>query len=51
MTKLVASEAAVALIKGRGGRLYVWLDPHTWMGGTVYTYLQTAFEPPGTSRA
>ena len=50
MTTLVASDAAVALIRERGGRLYVWLDPHTWMGGTVYTYLQTAFELPGTSR-
>jgi hypothetical protein len=51
VTKLVSSDAAIALIRERGGRLYVWLDPHTWMGGTVYTYLQTAFEAPGTSRA
>ena len=51
MTKLVASDAAAELIRDRGGRLWVWLDPHTWMGGTVYTYLQTAFESPGASRA
>ena len=51
MTTLVSSDAAAALIRARGGRLWVWLDPHTWMGGTVYVYLQTAFEPPGASRA
>jgi hypothetical protein len=49
--KIVASEAAVALIRERGGRLWVWLDPHTWVGGTTFTYLQSAFEQPGTSRA
>ena len=49
--EIVASEAAAGFIRARGGRLWVWLDPHTWVGGTVYTYLQTATEPPGASKA
>lgn len=49
--KIVASDAAADLIRERGGGLWVWIDPHTWVGGTVYTYLQTATERPGTSRA
>jgi len=49
--KIVASEEAAAFIRSRGGTLWVWLDPHTWVGGTVYTYLQCATERPGASRA
>ncbi len=49
--EIVASDAAAAFIRDRGGRLWVWLDPHTWVGGVVYTYLQTATESPGASRA
>jgi hypothetical protein len=49
--EIVVSDAAAAFIRDRGGRLWVWLDPHTWVGGVVYTYLQTATEPPGVSRA
>jgi hypothetical protein len=50
VTRIVASEAAAELIRERGGRIWVWLDPHTWMGGTLYVYLQSAFEAPGDSR-
>ena len=49
--RIVATEDAATLIAARGGHLWVWLDPHTWVGGTVFTYLQTAFEAPGASRA
>ena len=49
--KIIASEDAVAFIRDHGGTLWVWLDPHTWVGGTVYTYLQCATERPGTSKA
>jgi len=48
--EIVASDAATGFIRERGGRLWVWLDPHTWVGGVVYAYLQTATEPPGASR-
>jgi hypothetical protein len=48
--KIVASEEAVAFIRDHGGSVWVWLDPHTWVGGTVYTYLQAALERPGASR-
>jgi hypothetical protein len=48
--EIVASEEAAGFIRDHGGRLWVWLDPHTWVGGVVYTYLQTAPEPPGASR-
>ena len=48
--KIVASDEAAAFIRSNGGRLWAWLDPHTWVGGTVYIYLQTALEPPGASR-
>jgi hypothetical protein len=49
--KIVASEEAAAYIRAHGGKLWAWLDPHTWVGGTVYAYLQTALEPPGASKA
>jgi hypothetical protein len=49
--KIVASEEAASYLRDHGGKLWVWLDPHAWVGGTVYTYLQTALEPPGASRA
>jgi hypothetical protein len=49
--KIVASDAAAAHIREHGGNLWVWLDPHTWVGGTVYVYLQTALEPPGAGKA
>jgi hypothetical protein len=49
--KIVASEAASAFIREGGGCLWVWLDPHPWLGGSVYVYLQAALEPPGASRA
>jgi hypothetical protein len=48
--RIVASEAAASHIREGGGRLWVWLDPHTWVGGTTYVYLQTALEPPGAGR-
>jgi hypothetical protein len=48
--EIVASEDAVRFIRDHGGRLWVWLDTHTWVGGVVYTYLQTAPEAPGASR-
>ena len=49
--KIVASADAAEFVKQRGGSLWVWLDPHTWVGGTVYTFLQCATERPGTTKA
>jgi hypothetical protein len=51
VVKIFASEAAGEFIRERGGTVWVWLDPHTWLGGTVYTYLQCAMEHPGASKA
>jgi hypothetical protein len=47
--KIVASPRAVRHIRDRGGKLWVWLDPHRCLVG-AYTYLDAATEPPGTSR-
>jgi hypothetical protein len=49
--KIIASQEAGRFIREHGGTLWVWLDPHTWVGGTIYTYLQSATERPGTTRA
>lgn len=49
--KIVASDDAAAFIRSNGGTLWVWLDPHTWVGGVAYTYLQCATEPPGATKA
>jgi hypothetical protein len=49
--KIIASDEAATFIRDHGGSLWVWIDPHTWVGGTVYTYLQTATERPGTTKA
>ena len=49
--KIVASDEAAAFVREHGGTLWVWLDPHTWVGGTVFTYLESATERPGTSKA
>jgi hypothetical protein len=48
--RVIASEDAAAFIRDNGGTLWVWIDPHTWLGGMVYTYLESAMERPGTSR-
>ena len=47
--RVIASEEAAAFIRDNGGTLWVWIDPHTWLGGTVYTYLESSTERPGTS--
>ena len=47
--RVVATPKALDLIGRRGGRVWVWLDPHQWAGGG-YTWLETHCEPPGTSR-
>jgi hypothetical protein len=49
--KIVASDEAADFICRNGGRLWVWLDAHTWVGGMVYVYLQSALEPPGATKA
>jgi hypothetical protein len=38
-----ASAAAVELVRERGGRLYVWIDPARCCGGT--TFLAASTEP------
>jgi hypothetical protein len=48
--KIVASSAAADFIRANGGSVWVWLDPHAFVGGG-YVYLQAALEPPGASRA
>ena len=49
--EIVASPEAADHIRAHGGTLWVWLDPHTWVGAMVYTYLQCATEYPGSTRA
>jgi hypothetical protein len=49
--KIVASPQAAGFIRNHGGTVWVWLDPHTWVGATVYTYLQCATERPGATKA
>jgi hypothetical protein len=49
--EVIASEAAKAFIVERGGRAWVWIDPHVGMGQISYLYLVGAVEPPGASRA
>ena len=47
--KVTATPEARELIQKRGGRVWVWLDPHAWLAGG-YVWLETHCEPPGTSR-
>jgi hypothetical protein len=48
--KIVASDAVTRLIAERGGTLWVWLDPHQWIGQS-YVYLMTSTSQLGTTRA
>jgi hypothetical protein len=48
--KIVASSAAAEFIRSNGGSVWVWLDPHAFVGGG-YVYLHAAVESPGASRA
>ncbi len=43
--KIVARPEVAELIRQRGGRLYVWTDPHKCCSGNM-TYLLTGSEPP-----
>ncbi len=43
--RVVASDAALDLIRARGGRLYVWASTSRCCSGGVHT-LATAHEPP-----
>jgi hypothetical protein len=49
--EVIASEAAKAFITARGGRAWVWIDPHAGFGAVSYVYLVGAVERPGTGRA
>ena len=49
--EVIASDAARAFITARGGRAWVWIDPHAGIGAVSYVYLVGAVEAPGTSRA
>lgn len=42
--KVVAGPGVSALVTGRGGRLFVWTDPHRCCSGGV-TYLASGTEP------
>lgn len=48
--KVVASPEVAEHVRERGGRLFVWTDPHRCCGGGM-TYLKTASEPPAGARA
>ena len=47
--KIVAGESVASLVKERGGRLWIWFDPHQFLG-TATVYLMTSTEPLGTTR-
>lgn len=49
--KIVEVGDVAGFVNARGGRLWVWLDPHGGMGGPAVIYLLTATERPGTSKA
>ena len=49
--EIVASDEAKAFIRQRGGRAWVWIDPHAGVGAVSYVYLVAAVEPPGATRA
>jgi hypothetical protein len=46
---LVTTPEAAEHIRSRGGRLWIWLDPHRGMIGS-HVWLEAHTEPPGTSR-
>jgi hypothetical protein len=47
--KIVTSDAAVAFIRERGGKVWVWLDPRRGLVGS-YVWLEAHPEPPGASK-
>lgn len=47
--KIVTTERADAFIDERGGRVWVWLDPHRGVIGS-FVWLEAHCEPPRTSR-
>ena len=47
--RLVVSERARSYIAERGGKVWVWLDPHRGIVGS-YVWLEAHAEAPGSSR-
>ena len=47
--RIVVDEKVREHVAGRGGSLWVWLDPHRGVVGS-HIYLEAHTEPPGTSR-
>jgi hypothetical protein len=47
--KIVASDRARRYIAERGGKVWVWLDPHRGLVGS-YVWLEAHAEPPRSSR-
>ena len=47
--RIVADDKVRDHVRGRGGGLWVWLDPHPGVVGS-HTYIEAHTEPPGTSR-
>ena len=48
--KIVCGEGVQELITSNGGRVWIWLDPHQFLG-TSTIYLMTSMAPLGTTRA
>ena len=48
MIEIIAGEKVTRWIAGRGGHVWVWLDPHRSIVG-AHTYLEAHTEPPRTS--
>jgi len=46
--RIVTSRRADAYIRERGGKVWVWLDPHRGLVGS-YVWLEAHCEPPRTS--
>ena len=49
--EVIASEGAREFITERGGRAWVWIDPHAGLGAVSYVYLVGDVDAPGRSRA
>jgi hypothetical protein len=49
--KIVQEGDVAGFVNERGGKLWIWLDPHRGLGGPAIIYLLTATERPGSSKA
>lgn len=48
---VIVLDGVEGFVQDRGGRLWVWLDPHGGLGGPALIYLDAATEAPATTKA